>query len=44
MKGGIILMSNYYKEEWKVIEEFPRYSVSNYGRILSRVRKEECIL
>lgn len=34
----------YDDEEWKVIKEFPKYSVSNYGRIKSRVKKKEKIL
>jgi hypothetical protein len=34
----------YDNEEWKVIEEFPNYSVSNYGRIKSRAKRKEKIL
>ena len=33
-----------HAEQWKQIEEFPRYYVSNYGRIKSKVRKKECYL
>ena len=31
-------------EEWKRIEEFPRYYISNQGRVKSKVNKEEYIL
>ena len=31
-------------EEWKKIEEFPRYFISNQGRVKSKVNKEEYIL
>ena len=28
-----MIVPNIQMEEWKVIEEFPRYSISNYGRV-----------
>lgn len=31
-------------EEWKVIEEFPEYEISNYGRVRSHKWKQEKIL
>lgn len=31
-------------EEWKQIQEFPRYYVSSKGRIKSKVTEEEIIL
>jgi hypothetical protein len=31
-------------EEWKQIKEFPRYYISDLGRVKSKVRKEEVIL
>lgn len=34
----------YENEYWKNIKEFPRYFISNYGRVKSKVGKEERIL
>ena len=31
-------------EEWKIIQEFPRYSISNFGRVKSNIGKEPIIL
>lgn len=31
-------------EQWETIKDFPRYSVSNYGRVKSQIGKEEIIL
>lgn len=35
-------MSN--QEEWKIIKEFPRYSISNHGNVKSNVGKEPLLL
>lgn len=32
-----------YKEEWKVIEDFPRYQVSNMGRVKSFIGSEKIL-
>ncbi len=33
----------YIDEEWRTIEEFPRYQVSNYGRVKSKVGQEKIL-
>lgn len=42
MKGDYTL-SNTYEEEWRVIEEFDRYLVSNKGNIKSTIGKEKIL-
>ena len=35
---------NIEQEEWRIIEQFPRYAVSSFGRVKSSIGKEEIIL
>lgn len=37
-------MNNTIVEEWKIIKDFPRYSISNKGRVKSCVGKEPLLL
>ena len=37
-------MNNTIVEEWKIIKDFPRYSISNKGRVKSYIGKEPLLL
>lgn len=37
------MFSSNKKEEWKVIEDFPRYEISSYGRVKSRIGIEKIL-
>ena len=34
-EGVVAIDKNYINEEWKIIDEFPVYKISNYGRVYS---------
>lgn len=39
----VVMMINKELEEWRTIEDFPRYMISSYGRVKSYIGKEKIL-